>query len=411
MTFNEFFDKIKIAFKIDEFNKRNAYSCDTVEQKITVPKHAKTDSFNFIYAVEHEKIHLEIAKKAYLNKSHREMRKIYSVFIDCFLEQFSIEMRRILSWRMLFLKKLNLISTLYIFSNTGKIIRRMSENKDLVKFCEYVLKYNKKCELLWECTQLIHEGTATWCALKYDYSDLSLKDRIDDFKDYIRDKEKEILSQESIYKKGYMIINENIVSNTENIGELISIASLALSPPENTFGILMAEPDIMQRYIQENWKCEELWIKLLNVNFLANEDKDSIYQKIYTDFYGSSCKDLENDFQWLWKDESAIKAIRLLKKDWNGNDIHLIIQSENYVSPKPMPYTETKKIILGSSSVYEYMNSTICYHRKHINSWGSAWEPDNGVEYTKEYDENQRIHFENITNMMSDIVAHAKEKC
>lgn len=397
----------KIRHSIKKHLNRVMYGTGPNSNVIFRPDNINPDLFEHIYAMRHESIHIQIAEKSFINIAYYEMRKIYQVLINCFLEQYSKELRIFCAKNGLIINRITHFSMKFLYENMSYFLQQMGKNKDLVAYCEYTLEYNKKCAALVEITQLIHEGTATWCALHHDYHNTVPEDKIDDFKVFLHNKEEELLSQESIHRKGYSIVNES--TQTNNPEQLINIAVLSLSPPESFFEILRSKPQDIEQYIHQNWNCVEIWKKLLNGSCSSYDNQATNYQEIYRSFYGEPWLPLNDHFRWLWYDETTMDAIRLLYKKYTGNDIMEIVESEDYVPRKPMPYTETIRIIQNSPSESSYKNQTIKYYRSHQRTWGALWEENKESKIATEYDINERIHLDNITSMMEAIVAYSKE--
>lgn len=383
------------------------YGTDSSRNVIIQPSQIEPDSYAHKYAMMHERIHQRIAESSFINIAYREMIRIYEILVNCFLDQHTAASRKYRIKHGLLIDRLTRFSMKFIYENIPCTMQEMSTDKQLVTFCEYALEYHKKCALLLECTQLIHEATATWCALHCDYSNEIAEEEMHRFHAFLHQKEDELLSQDGIHSKAYRLVCQHIQSATSE--QLISIAILALSPPEASFEFLHRDPRAVSAGIHEKWNCLELWKQLLDSNCSPCDRQKNTYEQVYCNFYGEPPKPLADHFRCLWIDKTTMDIIRLIKPNYTGSDIMGILESKDYVQRKPMPFTETKKIIQNTYSEADYKKQTITYYKQHRRTWGAPWNPDPTSNLATDYNENLKILLDIVTSMMTDIVSRAKE--
>lgn len=386
---------------------------DAASRKIKMGKDSEMSTASKRIILAHERIHSQISERSAINNAYYNLDQIYDVLVNCFLEQFSKELRSFMFKHGVIGIRLNRYIQQYIMKSMDNFIYHMSRNKKLVKYCEFCVEYRYRYEALLSYTRLVQEGTATWCTINGDYEGIVPEAELKDLHTYIQ-KQKAICTnpeyQGNVYYDGYQIAQELAVKFGRD--NLVELAVLALSPPQ-PFGCTLFQYSRSEfdAALQERFHCDNAWKKLQDFHIPPGVDPAEYGKEVYFFMYGKKLEPFEPDFPEFWKEKLIIDAINELEgKVLIQCNIKDYIKSENYVPKKPMPYTQTRNIVINSSSEKEERDAIIRYHREHKLSWGTPWQENPDGEFVDEYDQNQKIHHENITNMMKEIIKYSKRE-
>ena len=408
LKYSAMFDNYGIFQKKMESTNRTMISgYDVSSQKIKMGEDSEICEASKKIILAHERIHKEITEKSAITMAYYNLNQIYDVLLNCFLEQFSKELRSFMFKNGVIGRRLNGYIQQYLMRYMDNFMYHMSRNKKLVKYCEFCLEYRYRYQALLNHTRLVQEGTATWCTINGDYEGIVSEAELKDFHTYI-DNQKAICTnprhQGNVYYDGYQIAQKLAAKFGRD--SLVELAVLALSSPQPfDCALFQYSRTEFDAALQNQFHCDNAWKKLQDIDIQPGFDLAKCRNELYSFMYGKKLEPFKQDFPEFWKEKSIIDAINELEgKVLIHCNIKDYVKSEDYVPRKPMPYTQTRNIVINSNSEKEARDAIIQYHHKHKHSWGMPWQENPDGEFMDEYDENQRIHHKNITDIMKSII-------